>query len=311
MRLEQLEYLIEVAKNNSMMAAAEKLHISQPSLTIAIKQLEQELNITIFHRSRKGTYLTKDGERIYNKALQIMHDITSLYHIDAEKQLEKEISGKVSIIVAAGFHRVLREITFDMQRKYPNIQQTFSVFDAQVVNNTLHKKQSADFILTTLLHQDLLLHKEALLKKYRIFLISQNNIHLLAGKNSLLADKKTISFSTLQKVPLCSYADNEYTDNFLCATIEKHNVKLCRSINTTEYDSIVDYVASGQLYSLITPFSTKHTILGKDCVSIPLKEKIPVSFVLLVNRNTPFSKTHELFYEQLMNYYPNAVELEP
>ena len=56
MRLEQLYYFSEIAKCNSMSIAAEHLHIAQPSLSLAIKQLEQELEVQLFTRYRKGTY---------------------------------------------------------------------------------------------------------------------------------------------------------------------------------------------------------------------------------------------------------------
>lgn len=51
--------------------AAQNLHIAQPSLSLAIKQLEQELNIVIFIRSRKGTFFCKKGKIIYQKTQKI------------------------------------------------------------------------------------------------------------------------------------------------------------------------------------------------------------------------------------------------
>ena len=60
MTLQQLKYVIEVAKAKSISEAAKKLFISQPSLTNAIKELEKEMNITIFLRTNKGILISKE-----------------------------------------------------------------------------------------------------------------------------------------------------------------------------------------------------------------------------------------------------------
>ena len=61
MTLQQLHYTITISECGSMNKAAEILYIAQPSLTSAVKELEKELGITIFHRSGKGVTLTADG----------------------------------------------------------------------------------------------------------------------------------------------------------------------------------------------------------------------------------------------------------
>ena len=62
MRLEQLEFFVETAKNHSMRSAADKLHASPQNVSKAIKQLEDELAFTLFIRSRQGLYLTPLGQ---------------------------------------------------------------------------------------------------------------------------------------------------------------------------------------------------------------------------------------------------------
>ena len=62
MTLRQLRYIDMIAKRGSLTAAAEALFVTQPSLTAALRELEQELGITLFLRSRKGLTLTPAGE---------------------------------------------------------------------------------------------------------------------------------------------------------------------------------------------------------------------------------------------------------
>ena len=62
MTLQQLKYAITVAETGTITEAANKLYISQPSLTNAIHELEKEMNIIIFNRTNKGISISKEGE---------------------------------------------------------------------------------------------------------------------------------------------------------------------------------------------------------------------------------------------------------
>ena len=62
MNLIHLKYVVEVAKTKSISKAAENLFMGQPNLSRSIKELEQDLGITIFRRNSKGIELTSDGD---------------------------------------------------------------------------------------------------------------------------------------------------------------------------------------------------------------------------------------------------------
>lgn len=78
MTLQQLKYVIEVATRGSMNEAAKRLFLSQPSLSNAIKDLEEELQITIFERTNKGILLTKDGAEFLSYARQVVEQAALL-----------------------------------------------------------------------------------------------------------------------------------------------------------------------------------------------------------------------------------------
>ena len=72
MTIKQLQYIVTVAEEGNITAAAKKLFIAQPSLTTAIRELEAEYNITIFMRSNKGIKLTSEGEEFLGYARQVL-----------------------------------------------------------------------------------------------------------------------------------------------------------------------------------------------------------------------------------------------
>ena len=77
--LQQLKYFIEVARVGSINQAAEILFITQPSLSKAIKDIEAEVDLSLFQRSSKGISLTADGAEFLGYARQVVE--LSLIHI--------------------------------------------------------------------------------------------------------------------------------------------------------------------------------------------------------------------------------------
>ena len=78
MTIQQLKYIIAVVENGSITEAAKKLFISQPSLSNSIKDIEREVGITIFIRSRSGIALTKEGTEFVGYARQVIQQMELL-----------------------------------------------------------------------------------------------------------------------------------------------------------------------------------------------------------------------------------------
>jgi len=80
-QLQQLIFFEKVAEKNSMNKAAEELFISQPNLSKAIRNLEDELNTKIFDRTNKGVKLTEDGYKLYKYVKTIRKQLDMIQRI--------------------------------------------------------------------------------------------------------------------------------------------------------------------------------------------------------------------------------------
>ncbi len=78
MNIDHLRYLVEIVNQGSIFRAAQALYVSQPSLSTAIRNLEEELKITLFHRSNKGSLLTREGESVYRYARTILEQVDNI-----------------------------------------------------------------------------------------------------------------------------------------------------------------------------------------------------------------------------------------
>lgn len=98
MTLQQLNYIVETAKQKSFYKAAEKCFVSQPTLSIQIKKLEDEIGIVIFDREKKPFSITPEGELIISKAKQIINDMETLNSFVKKEHLSLSGTFKIGII---------------------------------------------------------------------------------------------------------------------------------------------------------------------------------------------------------------------
>lgn len=95
MNLQQLEYIVAVDRLRHFAKAAESSFVTQPTLSMMIQKLEEELGIRIFERSRKPVVLTREGEEIIRRARQILAEVGKLREYTAS--LSGEISGELRL----------------------------------------------------------------------------------------------------------------------------------------------------------------------------------------------------------------------
>jgi Transcriptional regulator len=104
MKLQQLEYVIAIAQEGSITAAAKKLYQAQPNISIALKELESEIGTQIFWRTPNGMVLTPEGEDFLVRAKEIvesMHSLESDYSHRADDTIALRIEANISTYMAA------------------------------------------------------------------------------------------------------------------------------------------------------------------------------------------------------------------
>ena len=112
MTLQQLKYADRVAATGSISEAARKLFVSQPTLTEAVRTLEEELRIAIFNRSAKGVTVTREGEEFLASARQILDDaarIQEKYTGKAVRRPQFAVSCQHYAFAVEAFMEVVRE----------------------------------------------------------------------------------------------------------------------------------------------------------------------------------------------------------
>ena len=120
MELRHLRYLVAVAEELHFGRAAIRLNISQPPLSQQIRQLEEELGVRLFQRTKREVRLTEAGKRIVAEAHQVLGQIDHFSKV-ASQASEGEI-GHLSIGVPGGVNEILVETVRLFARRYPGVR---------------------------------------------------------------------------------------------------------------------------------------------------------------------------------------------
>lgn len=121
MEIRQLEYFLTICEAGSFTRAAERLYVSQPAVTNAIRGLEEELGIQLFDRSQKLATLTAEGRIFAGHVEKIMHGITRT--VEEIHSLRNLTSGVLNVgLTPLGGQRAVVELLRKYRQSYPDIQ---------------------------------------------------------------------------------------------------------------------------------------------------------------------------------------------
>mgnify|MGYP005978988323 FL=1 len=204
MNLLHLKYAIEVAKCGSMGKASETLLIATPNLSRSIKELEADLGIQIFERTKNGMILTPQGEEFLNYGKEILKqidDVEKFYKEGAPKKQKFSISVPRACYISeafAEFSKTLSNEPAEIFYKETNSQRT--------INNMLNHEYKLGIIRYA---ADYDRYFKAMLeeKGFQYELVTEFSYSLIMSENSPLAKKENIAFSDLKGYIEIAHAD--------------------------------------------------------------------------------------------------------
>ena len=192
MELRTLRYFLAAAQEENMTRASEILHVTQPTLSRQIMDLERELGVTLMLRGKHGLTLTDDG-RFFRQRAQEIVELTDRLEKDIAGQ-KKDISGMVVIGASeVGGSQTLAKLIKEFSEKYPAVQ--FTLYNETVDN-------IKDRLDKGLVDIGLLLEPADVTKYDYVRLDRQDTWGLLMRDDHPLADKESLTVEDVASCPL-------------------------------------------------------------------------------------------------------------
>lgn len=287
MEFRVLQYFLAVAREQSISGAAESLHLSQPTLSRQLKEMEEELGKQLLIRGNRRVTLTEEGMILRKRAEEI---------VELVKKAENEISLSESVIagditVGAGETdgiRFLIKAADSLQKDYPLVHFHIVSGDMATVLEDLDRGL-IDFGL---------IFGEVDTSKYEHISVPYNDVWgVLMRRDSPLAEKETISAEDLLDKPLIisrqAFQKAEFRDFFPCAT-DKLNISA--TYNLLFNGSLM--VEEGMGYAIC--FDKIINVSGKSSLCFrPLQPKIEASMSIIWKKYQVVTKAAEKFLQKL------------
>ncbi len=207
MKIEHLEYFVEVVHHASINKAAQKIMISQPSVTAAIKALELELGFTLFERSHKGMILTEKGRKVYEDTKTILSLKESWGTMD---ERVPEIGGDVHLTVIPSVSSfILSQYINYLKTEYPKIN--LNIHEGRKSNLLSHlvQKDATIGLLAYLDGERDALYQFANKNNLTVKDLFTDHFCIYISANHPIAKKETITLDDLKTLPVAVYAGED------------------------------------------------------------------------------------------------------
>lgn len=276
MTFRHLEIFMSVYQNQSITKASKELHISQPSVSLAIKELEEKYQTPLFDRMNRQIYPTKKAHLLYNHSLQILSSLENMENEMYEDHVEN-ISFGCSVTMAQVF---LPQLLKKLKMIYPTIHFHIIVNNLEYIENLLLKNE-LDFALieTTPLHQ---------LKKIAFY--QDELVIIVHPKHPLL---KVKDLKELEHFDYYSREKGSSIYELVHSYFISHDLDIVPTIECTNPHALIELVKQNDGFSIL-PYSlvkeskeitylknndfqiqrTYHIVMHKDKKLLPLYQEI-------------------------------------
>lgn len=297
MTLQQLKYVVTVAETGTITEAANKLYISQPSLTNAIHELEKEMNIVIFNRTNKGISLSKEGENFLGYARQVLEQAAIL-----EDKYKGLGGGKKQFCVSTQHYSFAVNAFVDLIKKYGQEEYDFSLRETQtyeIIEDVARMKSEIGILFLNDFNEVVI---GKILKSYdlefqRLFIAKP---HVFISRNHPLAEKKIITNQELEIYPYLSFEQGEHNSFYFSEEIFSTSERK-KNIRVRDRATLFNLLIGLNGYTVCSGVIDEN-LNGKDIIAVPLADEGNMQIGYIAHRKRRISRLGLTYLEALKKY---------
>ena len=283
MELRQLEYFQMASRLRNITRAAERLRVSQPNITVAIKKLEAELGIQLFDRSQKQLSLTPEGAVFLNRIELALRNIQdAVLEVNDYKQLQKGTI-KIGIPPMMGAY-LFPKIFSSFQKRYSHLE-IFLHEEASMSIREQLERDELDFGIIIISGAS---HNLQLLP------MSNSQIVCCVPETSPLARKKSISLQDVADSSMVMLKEGSFLRQLILGKLEDEGIKPNIVLESNQVGTLKGLVASGVGLAFLLDMVVEGTPGVK---AIPLSDPLFVDVGLAWKKDRYISKAAQSFID--------------
>lgn len=297
MTLLQLKYVIAVANAGTISEAAKQLYIAQPSLTTAIKELENELGITIFIRTNRGVILSSQGEEFLGYARQV---------IDQTNLIEEKYFGQAPVkhqfCISTQHYSFAVEAFVSLIKKYGGQEYDFRIRETQtyeIIEDVARLKSEIGILYLNRFNETVIKKtlKENDLQFHSLFVAKP---HVFVGKDNPLAKQNLVTLEDLEPYPRLSYEQGEhnsfyFSEEILSTLDSKKDIMVC------DRATLFNLLIGLNGYTICSGIINEQ-LNGKNIVAIPLEVDDYMEIGYITHNKVVLDQFGKHYIETLIEY---------
>lgn len=256
--LNQLQIFLKVVQTKSVTKAAEELHLTQPAVSVQLKNFQDQFDIPLTEVVGRRIYITDFGNEIAEAAENIINQV---YAINYKTMIYKgQLTGKLRISVVSTGKYVMPFFLADFINAHSGIELLMDVTNKNKVIDSLENNE-VDFALVSILPTSLNIEKIDLL---------QNKLYLVGdGKNTF---KKGADVAAIfNELPLIFREKGSGTRQMMERFIEDNNISVLKKMELTSNEAVKQALIAGLGYSIMPLIGIKNELGNKDLQIISVK----------------------------------------
>ena len=297
MTLQQLKYLVTVAECKNITQAAEKLFITQPSLSAAIHSLEEEMGVTAFVRTNKGVTVTREGEELLSFARNLLEQADIMkdrFCLDSNRKPKFSVSCQHYSFAVNAFVDVVNEYDSNEYSFILRETQTGEIIDDVADGNSelgiLYLSEHNEDVLRKMFRKNNLEFKE----------IFTAQPHIFISKKHPLADKSKITLDMLKPYPYLVYEQGErnsfyFSEEFLSV------LDMPKSIQVRDRATLFN-LAIGLNGFTVSSGVIDRELNGEDIIARPLEMDCTMHIGMIKKKNILLSRYALSYIEALKKH---------
>ena len=301
MTLQQIFYAIEIANTGSMTKAAANLYISQPSLTNAIKELENEIGIQIFLRKKKGVIPTNDGKEFLSRAAHIYQQY--------EELLNKYRDGGVrrKFCVSTQHYSFAVKAFVETVKKFGTLEYEFAIRET-MTSNVIHDTGNLVSEIGILYLSDFnrkIIEKMLRDENLEFHHLTDCKAYVYMWKGHPLAGKKSITFTELEDYPCLSFEQGDAESVYFAEEILADN-DYKRVIKANDRATMLNLMVGLNGYTLCSGIICEE-LNGDDYIAVPFEAdetnpNMVMEIGYITKRDSMLSALGEVYISELKKY---------
>lgn len=297
MTVQQLKYIIKVAETGSITEAAKALFISQPSLSNAIKDIEKEVKLTIFTRSRQGIALTKEGMEFLGYARNVVQQMELL-----EDKYIISASEKIRFAVSTQHYTFTSNAFVEMIERFGQARYEFILNETQTrqIMEDVKNRFSDLGVLFISRENEAVIRKELAERNLVFHEMFAAKPHVFMSAAHPLAARDSITLEDLEPYPRLNFIQGNFESSYWSEELFSSR-ETNKHIRISDRGAIVNLMIGMNAYTISSGIFPRY-LQGDKIIAVPVQEDEVMHIGYILNETQELSELGMIYVEELLKY---------